>query len=310
MAARGPSALAQQRVLLARFGPRPAIGCAVGTVGAVRVGGAVRASPALALGGGAIGSGSIAPACLTCTPAALQQRRWWHDHDARRNTYDKPAVTGAKYVFVRQHVPVVLLENVRGLGSRGQIVNVKRGYARHHLVPKGLAVFGTWENIDLHADPSLVEDPALKARVASERGRLPFDWVDDVRLRFVRWAREDEAQTLVEPIDVWDVLEALSAHHELDLLPGSLDFPEGGIYQVGIHEVPVRMAFRNPEMAAGRYTIRIDAVSQQSQQDELRREEMAKAVADSIRFQLPQRGGAADASDEEEDDEFGDDLDD
>jgi len=235
-----------------------------------------------------------------------QQRRWWFDPDATRKQYDKPAVTGSRHIFIRGHIPVVMLEHVRGLGRKGQIVNVKRGYARHHLVPKGLAVFGTWENIDMYADPALVEDPALKARVASERGRLPFDWVDEIRLRFVRWAREDDLQIFLEPVTVWDVLETLSAKHELDLLPGNLDMPENGLCLVGTHEVPVRIAFRSPETAAGRYTIQIEGVSQQSQQDELRHEEMAKAVADSIAYQLPQRGGATAGVEEDSEDEFDD----
>jgi len=169
---------------------------------------------------------------------------------ARRKDYDKPAVTGSKYAFIKQHVPVVMMEHVRGLGKKGQIVHVKRGYARHNLVPKGLAVFGTWENIDAYADPELVEDPTLKGRVAAERGRLPFDWVDDIRLRFVRWARDDDQLALREPITTWDVLAELSSGHELDLLPSNIELPEGGIQRVGVHELPVRIAFRNPESAA------------------------------------------------------------
>lgn len=200
-----------------------------------------------------------------------------------------------------------MLQNVRGLGKKGQIVNVKRGYARHQLVPKGSAVFATWENIDAYADPDLVEDPAVRARVAAERGRLPFDWVDDVRLQFVRWAREDDLRTLLEPINVWDILHSLS-DHELDLLPGNLDLPEDGLVQVGTHEVPLRIAFRSPDAAAGRYTIAVELVAQQSMQDELRRDEMAKAVAESIRFQLPQRGGALGGITAEEEEDFDEDL--
>merc|ERR1712194_457427 len=219
---------------------------------------------------------------LKAGPSCLSgQRRWWFDPDANRRSghWDKPAITGSKYIFIKQHVPVVMLRNMKGLGKQGQIVNVKRGYARHQLVPKGMAVFATWENIDQFADPALVEDPALKARVESERGRLPFDWVDDIRLQFVRWAREDQNDVLLEPITVWDILRALSADHELDLLPGNLDMPEDGIVGVGYHEVPVRIAFRSPDAAAGRYMLTLQAVAQQSLQDELRREEMAKAVA-------------------------------
>jgi len=225
---------------------------------------------------------------------AVQQRRWWWDHDAKLKNYDKPAVTGSKHLFIRAQVPVVLVKPVRGLGPQGKIVNVKRGYARHFLVPKGLAVFGTWENIDEFADPALVDDPLTKAREIVERGRLPFDWVDEIRMRFVRWARDDQPKVLLEPITQWDVLEELSVSHELDLLPGSLTLPEGGIVDVGRHEIAVKIAFRNPEAAAGKYTMLLEVVSQQSLEEDLRREEMARNVAESIRFQLPERGGAVD----------------
>lgn len=234
--------------------------------------------------------------------ASCQQRRWWFDVDANRRSgnWDKPAYTGTKYVFIRQHVPVVLLKNMRSLGKKGQIVNVKRGYARHQLVPKGLGLFATWENIDAYADPALVDDPTLKARIAADRGRLPFDWVDDIELEFIRWAREDALDTLLEPILVWDILQVLSADHELDLLPANVDLPAAGIATVGRHQVPVKIAFRNPESAAGRYTVDVTVVAQQSLQDELRREEMAKAVEESRRFQLRERGGVVRVTDDEE----------
>merc|ERR1719223_2009168 len=111
-------------------------------------------------------------------------------------------MTGTKHVYVKNHIPVVLLETLRGLGMKGQIVHVKRGYARHQLIPKGRAVLGTWE-----------------------------------------------------------ILEELSAEHELDLLPANLDVPEDGFSDVGEHEISVRVAFRSPEMAAGRYTIPAQLVS-------------------------------------------------
>lgn len=224
----------------------------------------------------------------------VQQRRWYWDHDASRKRYDKPAVTASKHIFIRAQVPVVLLQPVRGLGPTGKIVNVKRGYARHFLVPKGLAVFGTWENIDEFADPTLVDDPLTKAREVVERGRLPFDWVDEIRMRFVRWACDDRPKVLLEPISLWDVLEELSESHELDLLPGNLTMPEGGIVDVGLHEIGAKIAFRNPEAAAAKYTMLLEAVSQQSLEEELRREEMSRNVAESMRFQLPERGGAVD----------------
>merc|ERR1740129_906413 len=100
--------------------------------------------------------------------------------------------------------------------------------------------------------------------MTTSRGRLPFDWVDEIRMRFVRWARSDRPSLLLDPVTAWDVLEELSSEHELDLLPGALSMPEAGISEVGVHEVAVSIQFRIPDAAAGRYTVLVEAVSQQS----------------------------------------------
>ena len=42
---------------------------------------------------------------------------------------------------------VVLLENLRKLGSIGEIINVKRGYARNFLIPQKKALFASEKNI-------------------------------------------------------------------------------------------------------------------------------------------------------------------
>eukprot|EP00811_Abedinium_folium_P003966 NODE_13648_length_1154_cov_5.843233.p1 GENE.NODE_13648_length_1154_cov_5.843233~~NODE_13648_length_1154_cov_5.843233.p1 ORF type:complete len:308 (-),score=80.06 NODE_13648_length_1154_cov_5.843233:230-1078(-) len=255
-----------------------------------------------------------APLPLQCAPhpivagAAIVQRRsgWWWDTDAHPKKRDKPLIAATLHVFVKGSIPVVLLQTVRGLGQKGAIVSVRRGYARHNLVPKGLAVLGTWENIDEFADSSLIEDPTLKGRVTAEVGRLAFDWVGEIRLEYVKLAREDQLSTLLEPITVWEVLKDLSDRHELDLLPGSIDLPEGGITEVGVHEVPVRIAFRNPETAAGTHVILLNVVSEQSNAAEVEREEMAEALRGSRTYVLPERVMAAGGnvlSDDE--DEFG-----
>ena len=42
---------------------------------------------------------------------------------------------------------IVLLENLRNLGSIGQIIDVKRGYARNYLIPQKKALFASEKNI-------------------------------------------------------------------------------------------------------------------------------------------------------------------
>ena len=42
---------------------------------------------------------------------------------------------------------VILLENVRKIGSIGEIIDVKRGFARNYLISKKKALFASKENI-------------------------------------------------------------------------------------------------------------------------------------------------------------------
>ena len=42
---------------------------------------------------------------------------------------------------------IILLENLRKVGSIGEIIEVKRGYARNFLIAKKKAMFASKENI-------------------------------------------------------------------------------------------------------------------------------------------------------------------
>ena len=53
----------------------------------------------------------------------------------------------------RSNVEVLLAEDVEALGSQGEIVRVKPGYARNYLLPQGLATIATEQNkkmVDVH----------------------------------------------------------------------------------------------------------------------------------------------------------------
>ena len=43
---------------------------------------------------------------------------------------------------------IILLENIKNLGNIGDVINVKRGYARNYLVKNNKALYASKENID------------------------------------------------------------------------------------------------------------------------------------------------------------------
>ena len=46
------------------------------------------------------------------------------------------------------HIQVILSEDVPSLGEAGEVVNVKPGYARNHLLPQGKAILATKAKIE------------------------------------------------------------------------------------------------------------------------------------------------------------------
>ncbi len=59
---------------------------------------------------------------------------------------------------------VILQQDVKGHGKRGQLVNVSDGYARNFLFPKNLAVLATADNMN----KMVMQDKAKKAQIAAE----------------------------------------------------------------------------------------------------------------------------------------------
>ncbi len=63
---------------------------------------------------------------------------------------------------------VILFENIDSLGTAGEIINVKSGYARNYLIPKKLAVPATPSNMRvLHSRKSIFEKKAKEKEIGA-----------------------------------------------------------------------------------------------------------------------------------------------
>lgn len=60
---------------------------------------------------------------------------------------------------------VILQEDVKGKGKKGQLIDVSDGYARNFLLPKKLAVIATADNINTQK----LMDKARREREAAEK---------------------------------------------------------------------------------------------------------------------------------------------
>lgn len=79
---------------------------------------------------------------------------------------------------------VILVKDVEGWGSFGDAIEVKRGFARNYLIPKGLAVEATEENIK-HLQ-NLLKQKARKLEREKEKAIKLAKEIDGLEIEIAR----------------------------------------------------------------------------------------------------------------------------
>lgn len=100
---------------------------------------------------------------------------------------------------------VVLQQRVPGLGLAGEVVSVKTGYARHFLIPQGMAVFATESAVNAAESMRVQAKEAEKTRLEELRSQLAS--VKGKTFTIVQNA--DENGQLYGSVSSHDVYEAL-----------------------------------------------------------------------------------------------------
>ena len=138
------------------------------------------------------------------------------------------------------NVEVVLKENLEHLGSIGDVVKVRRGYARNYLLPRGLAVVASRGNVkQVEHEKAVQAQRIAKLRAAQE------DIVAELAKVTVMVAKEaGEDGKLFGSVTSSEVLEGLKAKGvELDLDKKKLVRPEKTIKEVGRYEIGVKLPY-------------------------------------------------------------------
>ncbi len=130
---------------------------------------------------------------------------------------------------------VILIDEIRGLGTRGDIVSVKDGYARNFLIPKKLAREATPGNLK-----SVEQDRkkwALLANQEKETAQKAADRVKGTKIRVEK--RVGENGQLFGSVTANEIADALLAKGiDVDKRRIELAHP---IKSLGTHDVEVRL---------------------------------------------------------------------
>jgi large subunit ribosomal protein L9 len=147
------------------------------------------------------------------------------------------------------HVDVILLKKVGGLGELGDKVAVRPGYGRNYLIPQGLAVSATRENLEAfearRADLERAEADALAAAVSRQQ-RL-----EDLTVTIARKAGEEGR--LFGSVGTADIAAAVT-DAGVEVAKSEVRLPSGPLRAVGEYEVELHL---HSDIDA---TVRIDIV--------------------------------------------------
>ena len=128
---------------------------------------------------------------------------------------------------------VILQQDVRGQGKKGQLVEVSDGYARNFLLPKKLAVIATAENLNTMKQ----QEKARKAQEAAEKAEAEATAKKLEGLMVKIPAKAGEGGRLFGAVTAKEVSEALSD-------------------QFGVNIPKARLVLDEPIKSCGGYQIR------------------------------------------------------
>lgn len=131
---------------------------------------------------------------------------------------------------------VILNQDVKGQGKKGQLVEVSDGYARNFLLPKKLAKEATKENINVMQGKK--ESEEYRKKVELEEAQATAAKIAQATVKLS--AKAGENGKLFGSITSKDVAEALTMQHHIKLDKKKFVLPDG-IKTLGTTEVEIKI---------------------------------------------------------------------
>ena len=117
---------------------------------------------------------------------------------------------------------VILQQDVRGQGKKGQMVEVSDGYARNFLLPRKLAVLATAENVNTMKQ----QEKARKAQEAAEKAEAEALSKKLEGLTVKVAAKAGEGGRLFGAVTAKEISECLSQQHGVNIAKAKLVLDE------------------------------------------------------------------------------------
>ena len=131
---------------------------------------------------------------------------------------------------------VVLLENIKNLGSIGDVVNVKRGHGRNFLIKYGKALKASKINIDIvNKKKTELNEKNITLK---KNAKKVYDVIDKKKYKFLKRTKDnDELYGSIRPKEISKTIEALD---KVEIKPSQIDLGQE-INKIGSFEVKINL---------------------------------------------------------------------
>ncbi|MDY3973741.1 MAG: 50S ribosomal protein L9 [Veillonella caviae] len=144
---------------------------------------------------------------------------------------------------------VILLEDVKKVGKRGEIIEVSEGYGRNVLIKKGQALEGTPANLNNAKQKQA--SVAHKKQVDNDEAKILASQLAKVQVRIS--VKMGEGGRVFGSVTGKDVSDALAKQFDVDVDKKKIELKDP-IKTLGVHDVLIRV---HPEITT---TIKVEVV--------------------------------------------------
>ena len=133
---------------------------------------------------------------------------------------------------------VILQQDIKGQGKKGQLKEVSDGYGRNYLLPRGLAIEATADNLNAMR----LKDKARQAQIAKERAQA-LEYAEKLGAVVVHVkAKAGSGGRLFGSITSSQIAEALAAQHGIAIEKNQIVQTEP-IKQFGTFQVKCKLGY-------------------------------------------------------------------
>lgn len=137
---------------------------------------------------------------------------------------------------------VILLEDVKSLGKKGELVNVNDGYARNFILPKKLGIEANAKNLN-----DLKLKRANDAKIAAEQLEAAKKLAEDMKeMQITVSIKTGEGGKTFGSVSTKEIAQAAKEQLHLELDKKKMQLGEA-IKTIGTHMVPIKL---HPQVTA------------------------------------------------------------